>query len=385
MGAFLQRPVTSKYTEMGAKPSSNLRYAVASMQGYRSWHEDVHAVVLQPEKFEDWAYFAVFDGHAGQRCAQLAAEDMLDYLLHELDASGAKANESETREAIVAGFLSLDTEIMKKQDQLDTSGSTAIACFVTTTHIVFINCGDSRAVLCGGDGLVSHATIDHKPTLPEERERIKRAGGTVTLSRINNTLSLSRGLGDKSFKMNRTLGQTEQMVSPVPVVDVRERRDDDQFVIIACDGIWDVMENQEAVDFVAKRMQIVDDLTKVASDMVDECLYRGSKDNMTVIIVAFQSAPKLSARTIEEEAKKEDKIKKEMIEAIRDELKDKTAVDAVDEYMIMTHIRHELPPDYDLCGKLDFAREQLEKCKKLKAKGKLGKKLVPKGGRNNEF
>eukprot|EP00118_Oscarella_pearsei_P010176 m.61338 g.61338 ORF g.61338 m.61338 type:complete len:387 (+) comp34996_c0_seq7:2044-3204(+) len=378
MGAFLQRPVTSKYTESGSKKASGFRYGVASMQGYRSWQEDAHTVVLKPEKFENWAFFGVFDGHAGQQCANVAAVNALNHLLHELDGPGPEASVEEAREAIETGFLSLDSEIIHGQaSTLDSSGSTVTACFVTEKRVIFVNCGDSRTVLCSDGGRVTFSTVDHKPNLPAERERIVKAGGTVTVNRINNTLSISRGLGDKSFKMNVDLKQTEQMVSPVPIIDVVERRKDDQFIIVACDGIWDVMTNQAAVEFVARRMQLCDDLTTVASELLDECLYRGSKDNMTAIIIAFQSAPKPSVHAIEEEAKKENTIKKEMIELIKDELMERTTVDEIDEYVMMTFLRHGLPPDYNLCGKLDFTREQLEKCKKLKAKGKLGKKLIP--------
>lgn len=92
---------------------------------------------------------------------------------------------------------------------------------------------------------------DHKPSLPDETKRIKSAGGMVKFDRVNGELAMSRALGDFQYKNNKNLPQTEQLVICIPDISIHERRKEDEFLIVACDGIWDVMSNTDAVTFLA--------------------------------------------------------------------------------------------------------------------------------------
>jgi len=128
---------------------------------------------------------------------------------------------------------------------------------ITPTHIVFANCGDSRAILAGPKGECLAATFDHKPDNPEETNRILNAGGSVTMKRVNGDLAVSRALGDFVYKQRRAdvgTGWYEpegQQVSCVPEVTIIERdHAAHAFVVLCCDGIWDVMTNEQ----VAKLM-----------------------------------------------------------------------------------------------------------------------------------
>lgn len=193
------------------------------------------------------------------------------------------------RKAIKKGFLKLDHSLSVSATQ-DVSGCTAICAFISPTHLFIANCGDSRAVLFDGFK-AKFSTEDHKPFKPEERHRIVRAGGVAT-QRINGTLAVSRALGDFEFKKNSLKGPCDQLVSPEPEVTVLERHPYDEFLILACDGIWDVINNDELCLFIHHQLYIEPNLDNICSLVLDVCLRKGSKDNMSIILIVFESAPK---------------------------------------------------------------------------------------------
>ena len=105
-------------------------------------------------------------------------------------------------------------------------------------------------------GRAVFGTHDHKPVNPGEKERIQNAGGSVMIQRVNGSLAVSRALGDFEYKNVAGRGPCEQLVSPEPEVTVQERAEEDEFVALACDGVWDVMTNEELCDFVRDRMTL---------------------------------------------------------------------------------------------------------------------------------
>lgn len=222
-------------------------------------------------------------------------EDNSRVNLHEekLEAKFISAPLSEqltmVKEAIKSGFLRIDQN-MRVAAQ-DASGCTAVCAFVSPTHIFIANCGDSRAVFYSGTSL-SFVTEDHKPFNPTERKRIIDAGGTAT-QRINGTLAVSRALGDFESKKDNLRGPCEQLVSPEPEVTIIERNPKDEFLVLACDGIWDVMNNDDLCQFIRHKLIIEPDLENVCSSVLDLCLNKGSRDNMSIIIVVFETAPKV--------------------------------------------------------------------------------------------
>jgi len=197
----------------------------------------------------------------------------------------------------------------------DKSGSTAVACLITPSHVYLINCGDSRAILVSGHR-VALGTYDHKPINPNERERIQNAGGSVMIQRVNGSLAVSRALGDYEYKCVEGRGPCEQLVSPEPEVYVHERTLHDEFVVLACDGIWDVMTNDELMEFVHSRCKITNDLVKICNEILDMCLNKGSRDNMSLIIVSFPGAPKVDQTEIEKENICNEKIESKVKELI---------------------------------------------------------------------
>ena len=174
----------------------------------------------------------------------------------------------------------------------DRSGSTAIVAFVTPTHIIVGNCGDSRCMLVRGRTAVAMSE-DHKPYNDVEKTRIINAGGHVTMKRVNGDLAVSRALGDFTYKHMDHLPAEAQQVSAEPEVAVQARTPADEFLVLACDGVWDVMTNQEVCDYIlAKTTEGVADVMELSACLIDEGLKRQSRDNMSSIIVGFENAPK---------------------------------------------------------------------------------------------
>lgn len=187
----------------------------------------------------------------------------------------AEENVDKVKDSIRDGFLGIDRHMheLARTSGWDRSGSTAAAVMISPRNIYFINCGDSRTFLCR-KGQVVFYTEDHKPCNPREKERIQNAGGSVTLQRINGSLAVSRALGDFTFKEVEWRTQTEQLVSPEPEIYDLERSPTDEFLVVACDGVWDAISNEELCAFVHNRLSVCDDLREVCSQVIDLCLYK---------------------------------------------------------------------------------------------------------------
>lgn len=192
----------------------------------------------------------------------------------------------QVKDGIRDGFLNIDRHMhtLARNEAWDHSGSTATSVMISPRNIYFINCGDSRTFLCR-DGQVVFYTEDHKPINPREKERIQNAGGSVTLQRINGSLAVSRALGDFDFKEVEWRTQTEQLVSPEPEVFELERSPEDEFLVVACDGVWDAIGNEELCAFVRNRLQVCEDLREVCSQVIDLCLYKVGNSSERIPLV----------------------------------------------------------------------------------------------------
>lgn len=263
------------------------------MQGWRITMEDAHTTILDllktPKK--KISFFAVFDGHGGSTVAKYAGEKLHRRL--SLDAEFIKGTDYES--ILKEIFLGLDADLRVDPNHInDPSGCTAVSCVITDDWRVFCaNAGDSRAVI-SANGEAIPLSFDHKPTNAEETKRIVGAGGFVEYGRVNGNLALSRAFGDFDFKKNNSLPPELQAVTAHPDVIERTIAGTDEFIVVACDGIWDCMSNQEVINFI--RQEIINtsgDLGKICELLMDKCLapscdYAGlGCDNMTVIIVAL--------------------------------------------------------------------------------------------------
>lgn len=176
------------------------------------------------------------------------------------------------------------------------SGSTAVVALIRGDVLTVANAGDSRAVLCR-DGKAIDLSVDHKPEDAPERARIERAGGKVTPDgRVNGGLNLSRAIGDHVYKQNDDLTLQEQMISPLPDVQtILLDRAKDDFLVLACDGIWNCMTSQEVCDFVSACIRNCDNVGQICEQLFRKCIAPDTSgdgtgcDNMTCIIVRLNT------------------------------------------------------------------------------------------------
>ncbi|KAG7288502.1 hypothetical protein NEMBOFW57_004855 [Staphylotrichum longicolle] len=250
MGQTLSEPVVEKSSANGG--DERLLYGLSAMQGWRISMEDAHTAVLNllednPKAAKEHAsklsFFGVYDGHGGSNVALFAGDN-----IHRIVAKQDTFKTGNYEQALKDGFLATD-----------------------------------RAILNG------------------EKARITAAGGFVDFGRVNGNLALSRAIGDFEFKKSAELAPEQQIVTAYPDVVVHEQGDDDEFLVIACDGIWDCQSSQAVIEFVRRGIAAKQDLDKICENMMDNCLASNSEtggvgcDNMTMIIIGF-----LKGRTKEE-------------------------------------------------------------------------------------
>jgi len=307
-------PVTVKDSSDGH--CQGVTWAVSGMQGWRESMEDAHLIVpkLEGKGWNEWAAFGVMDGHGGEYVARFCERHFAKQI--------TKGSSGDVEGSLISAFHRLDEMLTEPahSDELRrlsskswfatpdsmNCGCTALVCCVKQDVVVVANAGDCRAVLCR-EGKAIDMSEDHKPNLPSERERITRAGGVVevihfgpmTQYRVNGNLNLSRAIGDLSFKQT-DLSPKEQMVCATPDVRTFQLDPRDEFMVIACDGVWDVMSSQEVCDFLRPRLGHVSRTSsqvapsKLLESLLDRCLSpdlmetRGlGGDNMTIMLIVF--------------------------------------------------------------------------------------------------
>ena len=239
--------------------------------------------------------FAVFDGHGGKLAAILAAQQLLEVLQQSPGYKEYAADQTkipELGEGMRVSFLALDESMRKAlgEDPNERSGCTAIAAMVTPTHVITSNAGDSRGLLSRGGANVE-ISFDHKPYDEKERSRIEQAGGVVHMKRVDGELAVSRALGDFQYKDTPDLSPEAFKVTANPDIDIQARTSADEFLVLACDGIFDVMTNEEVIERVTvyARDHGEGNPLLLAEELIEDCLVKGSRDNMSAIVVLFES------------------------------------------------------------------------------------------------
>ncbi|CAF5049275.1 unnamed protein product [Rotaria sp. Silwood1] len=266
-------------------------FAFAGMQGWKTSNEDFHKhlVPIDDQIWKLWSYFAIFDGHNGTDTA-INAVNLLDkYLIDAFNQVGNNPNNELIHTSsfhrnqlfffIKKNFLQLDKHLSNLVN--DQSGSVCISCLIGPTYIYLINLGDSRGIIISNDGQVLTSTKDHKPNVEQEEKRIKKAGGRIThfendVPRVESKLAVSRTLGDYSLD--------KHLIPASPDIIQYSTKSLASFVIIACDGIWDVMNNEQVALFVSQKA-INTSIKDIASQLLDHCLNLGTTDNMSVYII----------------------------------------------------------------------------------------------------
>jgi serine/threonine protein phosphatase PrpC/Leucine-rich repeat (LRR) protein len=247
-------------------------FAFAEMLGRRPTQED--ALTLDGAFDGETSLFCIFDGHAGSQAAQFCAQ-RFPTLLRAALAAHADAPAAALRSALAALAKAFHDALDELGPAARHCGTTALALLVTPTAYHVANLGDTRAVLSRG-GKAQRLSHDHKPA--DEEERIRKLGGFVigkTTQRVNGMLGVPRSIGDFFVK---------PFVSEEPFVDTVARQADDDFILLACDGVWDELDDQRVIDICKK-----EETPHAAAIRVRDYAYlTGSEDNISTVLVLLR-------------------------------------------------------------------------------------------------
>ena len=160
---------------------------------------------------------------------------------------------------------------------VETRGCTATVALLVNENIYIANTGDCRLIISRGRGNVEQITIDQKPELEEEKKRVEKAGGVIMNGRIDGDINVSRSLGDFRYKNNTQLSREEQKLVPYPDI-FSISRDGVDFLLIGCDGIYEMMDNSQLMEFIyAQYAEGVKDLETIVGLMIDKLVSPGPK------------------------------------------------------------------------------------------------------------
>ncbi|ESU42464.1 Protein phosphatase 2C [Giardia duodenalis] len=218
-----------------------------SVSGRRPSNEDAHIIRdlkgLRQDLIDSITFVGVFDGHGGDRASKFVRDK-----LH-LQLSKVRIFPMDLKESLRQAYLNTDKLYLREEGTSDiysSAGTTAVVCIHHKGMLYFANAGDSRAIVGLRDRGVRQITVDHKPNLPAEKTRIERAGSCVVMDdgdcpRVAGMLAVSRAIGDSPFKNCGVIADPD-------IFALREA--DADYIVLACDGLWDVLSNEDVDNLI---------------------------------------------------------------------------------------------------------------------------------------
>jgi len=244
--------------------------------------------------------FAVFDGHGGCEVAKFCGK----YFGQALKDNSNFKNETNIEQALIDTFLLMDIMLQKPEYRTELlsmknepgdgecmAGCTANVSLIHKGIVYCANAGDSRTILWNAQKKVEELSTDHKPELPAEKERISKAGGFIIEGRVNGNLNLSRALGDLEYKKNPQLPPEAQLISGMPEVSKRAIKTDDAFLVMGCDGVWEILTMEEICKVTENGLKDGNNkLSAVAEMILDKGIAPDTSngvgcDNMSAIVI----------------------------------------------------------------------------------------------------
>ncbi|MBA0737704.1 hypothetical protein Gogos_011155 [Gossypium gossypioides] len=288
----------------GLSQNGKFSYGYASSPGKRSSMEDFYETRIDGIDGEIVGLFGVFDetihcwlvmlsynliftsivflGHGGARAAEYVKQNLFSNLIRHPKFI------SDTKSAIADAYSHTDSEFLKSENnQNRDAGSTASTAILVGDRLLVANVGDSRAVICRGGNAIA-VSRDHKPDQTDERQRIEDAGGFVMWAgtwRVGGVLAVSRAFGDRLLK---------QYVVADPEIQEEKIDSSLEFLILASDGLWDVVSNEEAVAMIKP----IQDPEQAAKRLMQGACQRGSADNITCVVVRFMANQGGTSRSV---------------------------------------------------------------------------------------
>jgi serine/threonine protein phosphatase PrpC len=338
---------------IGARPTMEDRTLVIQSLTYEPRHGYYkNEPKDQLQELAMTTFAAVFDGHGGDECSNYLVDALphqirtamyneREALRAAIEASRNAARGEQTEDAaselmrkiLKGAYLKTDKDFITPKTAPQ-SGSTAATVVLLGRRLFAANVGDSRVVLCRAGGQCVELTSDHKPSRPDEAARVRAAGGFILHKRVMGELAITRAFGDKSFKMGikamleeeadelaRGLNENDQakdltapLVSAEPeiasmvsiltgarfglyklsltsfLVVSQVLSHNDEFLLLACDGLFDVFRSQDAIALA--RQELIahrGEPAEVARILSDQAIrVRRSRDNVSILIIVLR-------------------------------------------------------------------------------------------------
>eukprot|EP00897_Mesotaenium_endlicherianum_P008986 jgi/Mesen1/8115/ME000435S07280 len=255
----------------GTSEDGAFSFGYSQLRGKRPSMEDYQDSKIEKLGNLTVGLFGVFDGHGGSRAAEYVKQHLFQNLINHPQFS------TDPKVAIEETFQQTDSDYLKAENgQNRDAGSTASTAVIVGKRLLVANVGDSRTVISRA-GKATALSLDHKPNRRDEKERIEQAGGSVMWAgtwRVGGVLAVSRAFGDRLLK---------QYVVAEPEIQEETIGPEDEFLVLASDGLWDVVKDQEAVTMVHQ----IADAEAASKTLAEEAYKRGSADNITCIVVRF--------------------------------------------------------------------------------------------------
>ncbi|CAH0476157.1 unnamed protein product [Peronospora belbahrii] len=298
--------------------------------GARKHMEDAHTIIqdlciesLSRLGLHPQSYFAVYDGHGGGEASSYLGEVLHHNIiktffmkkaeLKPLINTSSEELQSMITKRLTDAFEKTDEEFLNESERPQ-AGSTATTVLIAGKYMFVSNVGDSRTILSRA-GKAERLSNDHKPSRQDEAQRVRDTGGFVIHGRIMGELAVSRAFGDAPFKtfdlpeppkedvdskprsdydsqelpVNPNDILKGPLVIPTPEITITELTEDCEFVVLASDGLYDVLKDQEAVDFMRQKITQLGDLQRAVEAIVEHAIFhQRSTDNVTCVVVLFK-------------------------------------------------------------------------------------------------
>ena len=261
----------SKCIEVYSRVMMRLEWGVGQDIGARPYQEDRYVVA---ERFcMGYTLLAIMDGHGGDFVSEFVRKNIVTVVKRSLESQ----SDFNIKTALIRAYHTIHNMMPKGKSHV--CGSTCVVMLLHDNHLWVANCGDSRAIINDGDNGID-LTVDHKPDNPQEMARIRRSGGDVLMidgvARVIGELAVSRSIGDKRYA---------PFVIPSPDVTYYPLTLQNRYVLLATDGLWDVMSTQDVDTFVRKSAAAslnASDLSFAIIRHAYEAL--DANDNITVVV-----------------------------------------------------------------------------------------------------
>jgi serine/threonine protein phosphatase PrpC len=251
-----------------------MNYYKTSVNGRRDGNEDGHTAIINlngTKNINNINLFGIYDGHGGSHISKYLEKNIPKIYMDK------KYGNPISKEQHIKIFNYIQKKILETKYGYS-MGSTCLLCifykYNNDLYLNTLNIGDTRAVLINNDNTVIQLTTDHTPNEPNEKKRIKKLGGIINndngIYRIKE-LSVSRVFGD---------GDTLPYVSHIPDINYIKINNNHKYIIMACDGFWDVINNNELPTLISQNTH-----KNLAIFLTKEALKRNTTDNVSIIII----------------------------------------------------------------------------------------------------